>query len=92
MTVSAIDPSNLAQFGFAALMAGVIWRAFEQLSLRVLQVVENNTRAYEQLSSAVQSNTTTVSQLETTVRRLQESVQEIEAVIGMHDQAARGHA
>lgn len=52
-----IDIIGLLQFGFSATMAVLVWSAYKELVPRMLDVIQQNSAAYQALAEAVKANT-----------------------------------
>lgn len=80
-----LDPSALLNVGFGALMAYLIWRAYERVTQQISTVVSDNTAAMTSLKETISQQTQMLVRLTDAVEVIRHRVEVLEH---QHDRGA----
>jgi len=76
--MAVTDISAIAQSGFAAFMAIVIWKAYDRLTVKLLEIVGKNSVALGVSSTAIEQSHVVITQLLGGVESLESRVASVE--------------
>ena len=71
--------ASIVQLGFAAAMAILIWRAYEQGQAKILSVIEKNSEAMQKVSLVVEQLTRTAESLVNGIGELDKRMMRLES-------------